>query len=221
MIAAKFGVAFATTYAAVDLSADVLDITWNGGHSTASAPFTATPTAPPITQNIDQLAGSFGFAQWNDQLLGTGRTMVLFSSMASPAIISVSEVSGGQEIRTSTFNGLGAGEGTQFDGSGSAFIGFRSAAGNVGWFKIDFVQSGPIIYSQGQYGSMGETVFASGKPALIGDVNCDDKIDLLDIEPFVDLLNSGDYRLKADVNRDGVVDLRDVQPLANLILAGN
>ena len=68
---------------------------------------------------------------------------------------------------------------------------------------------------------MGETVFASGKPALIGDVNCDDKIDLLDIEPFVDLLNSGDYRLKADVNRDGVVDLRDVQPLANLILAGN
>ncbi len=220
-IAARFGVAFATAYVAVELFADVLDVTWNGGNMTATAPFATAPSAPPVTQDIDQIPGSFSFAQWNDQLAGTGRTIVLFSSLVPPGILSVGEISSGQEIDPSTFVGSGAGDGTQFDGTGSAYVGFRAVDGNVGWFRISFTQSGPITYSNGQFGSMGEATFAGGQPALIGDVNCDQAIDLLDIEPFVDLLIAGDYQLKADANLDGELNLLDVSVLVQLILNNN
>lgn len=52
---------------------------------------------------------------------------------------------------------------------------------------------------------------------VIGDVNCDGVIDLLDVQPFVDLLVSGEFSAKADINRDGVVDLLDVDPFIALL----
>ena len=45
---------------------------------------------------------------------------------------------------------------------------------------------------------------------LLGDVNCDGAVDLLDIQPLVDLLASGSYSVKADFNQDGEVTLLDV-----------
>ena len=56
-------------------------------------------------------------------------------------------------------------------------------------------------------------------PGLPGDVNCDGSVDLLDVQPFIDLLSSGEYSVKADINLDGVVDLLDVAPFVE-ILAG-
>ena len=53
---------------------------------------------------------------------------------------------------------------------------------------------------------------------LTGDVNCDFRVDLLDIAPFVSLIQSGGYASKADVNLDGLVDLRDVNPFVDLII---
>ena len=55
-------------------------------------------------------------------------------------------------------------------------------------------------------------------PFLIGDVNCDGVFDLLDIQPFVDLLASGGFSEKADMNGDRVVTLADVDPFVDALL---
>ena len=55
------------------------------------------------------------------------------------------------------------------------------------------------------------------KKVLLGDVNCDGSVNLLDVGPFVDLISSGGFSDKADINLDGVVDLLDVQPFVDLL----
>ncbi|MEM9410782.1 MAG: hypothetical protein AAGA30_06685 [Planctomycetota bacterium] len=52
---------------------------------------------------------------------------------------------------------------------------------------------------------------------ILGDVNCDGDVNLLDVAPFVDLIANGGFSEKADVNLDGVVDLLDVQPFVDLL----
>ncbi len=53
--------------------------------------------------------------------------------------------------------------------------------------------------------------------APLGDVNLDGEVNLLDVQPFVDLLTSGSYQAEADINQDGVVNLLDVQPFVDLL----
>ena len=55
---------------------------------------------------------------------------------------------------------------------------------------------------------------------ILGDVNCDGSVDLLDVSPFVDLLISGEFSEKADINTDGAVDLLDVGPFVDLLAGG-
>lgn len=52
---------------------------------------------------------------------------------------------------------------------------------------------------------------------LLGDVNCDGFVNLLDVNPFVDLLTNSGYSAKADINGDGAVNLLDVQLFVDLI----
>lgn len=52
---------------------------------------------------------------------------------------------------------------------------------------------------------------------LLGDVNRDGVVDLLDVGPFVDLLTSGGFQLEADVNQDGIFDLLDVGPFVEIL----
>ena len=56
-------------------------------------------------------------------------------------------------------------------------------------------------------------------PYLIGDVNCDGAIDLLDIQPFLDTITNSTFNPKADLNGDNVVDLLDVEPFVDAIVA--
>ena len=55
---------------------------------------------------------------------------------------------------------------------------------------------------------------------MIGDVNQDGSIDLLDVGPFVDLLTSGEFLCEADVNEDMGVNLLDVGPFVELLTGG-
>lgn len=48
-----------------------------------------------------------------------------------------------------------------------------------------------------------------------GDVNQDGSINLLDVQPFVDLLASGGYQYEADMNNDTAVNLLDVDSFIN------
>ena len=63
---------------------------------------------------------------------------------------------------------------------------------------------------------LSEVHFVSGPP-IIGDVNCDGMVDLLDVAPFVSLIQSGAYMPKADINGDGELDLLDVSPFVDLL----
>ena len=52
---------------------------------------------------------------------------------------------------------------------------------------------------------------------LLGDVNCDGAVDLLDIAPFIEALQTGPFEPKADMNQDGQVNLLDVGPFVDLL----
>ncbi|MEM9411792.1 MAG: dockerin type I domain-containing protein [Planctomycetota bacterium] len=52
---------------------------------------------------------------------------------------------------------------------------------------------------------------------LLGDVNGDGVISLLDVGPFVALITDNTFQVEADVNMDGVVNLLDVQPFVELL----
>ena len=53
--------------------------------------------------------------------------------------------------------------------------------------------------------------------ALLGDVNLDGAVNLLDVAPFVNVIQSGTYQAEADINGDGVVNLLDVSPLIDIL----
>lgn len=56
---------------------------------------------------------------------------------------------------------------------------------------------------------------------LLGDLNNDDQVSLLDVAPFVDALTGGGgFVEEADMNCDGVLDLLDVEPFVETLIAG-
>ena len=59
-----------------------------------------------------------------------------------------------------------------------------------------------------------------GESFLLGDVNGDGIVNLLDIAPFVNLISSGGFLPAADINGDGSVNLLDIGPFVDL-LSGN
>ena len=166
--AATFGAAMATITTVPELQAQILEITYFGGNATATNDFFDGQLDNADIINIDQVpfAGQ-DFSQWNDTYGadGTGRTINVGGGRN---ILSATVVALGQSIDPATFagsgsvNDLGVIGVTEFDGSGSAFVGFRSDEGNVGWFRLDFTVGGPIIYSDGEYGSEGESVVVGG-----------------------------------------------------------
>lgn len=72
------------------------------------------------------------------------------------------------------------------------------------------------VISMGQ--AFGEA-FVSAE-SLLGDVNCDQSVDFLDISPFIDLLSSGEFNAKADTNVDGAVDFFDISSFIALLSTG-
>ena len=60
----------------------------------------------------------------------------------------------------------------------------------------------------------------SGTPVLFGDVNLDGLINLLDVGPFVSLINTGQFQIEGDLNQDGVVNVGDVAPFVVILSGG-
>ena len=81
------------------------------------------------------------------------------------------------------------------------------------------VRVGGFSTNQGDIVLNGVFTPSSGCPNgnQIGDVNGDGNIDLLDVQPFVELLTSGQIVCEGDINQDGNVDLLDVQPFIELL----
>ena len=53
----------------------------------------------------------------------------------------------------------------------------------------------------------------------LGDCNGDGVVDLRDVQPFIDIINSSTYQPEADCNSDFVVNLLDVDLFTDLLLA--
>lgn len=52
---------------------------------------------------------------------------------------------------------------------------------------------------------------------ILGDLNGDCVVNLLDVAPFVDAVASGQFVAEADINQDGAVNLLDVEPFVDLL----
>ncbi len=97
------------------------------------------------------------------------------------------------EVRTGEFNGLGEGDLVgSFDGT-DLFITYAAGTGN------DIA------------------LFTQVSDILLGDVNLDGFVNLLDVGPFVALLIDQEYLPQADLNQDLAVNLLDVAPFVELL----
>ena len=150
--AAAFGAAMATMYAAPELQADIVDLSFSPGSwafNTASFGTIAINEVPGIGPS-----GSALFGQWND---GVGKTIFTGGGgLSAIGVVNYSDtlVAGGFTGGTSVGFSTGA--------TGTAYIGF-SAGGNVGWFQIDLGGAGgAVTYLGGEYGNAGESVHVGG-----------------------------------------------------------
>lgn len=64
------------------------------------------------------------------------------------------------------------------------------------------------------------TVTIAGGDVLLGDLNGDGAVTLLDVGPFVAAISDGSPNPAADINCDGMVDLLDVGPFVDLLSGG-
>ena len=72
------------------------------------------------------------------------------------------------------------------------------------------IGNGPIV-------DIGAIEFQNSTGVLLGDVNLDGNVNLLDVEPFVDRLLTGTFQAEADTNQDGAVNLLDVDPFIEIL----
>ena len=63
----------------------------------------------------------------------------------------------------------------------------------------------------------GQALFLVYSGLLLGDVNGDGVVNLLDVAPFVDAISNGTFIDEADMNRDGVVNLLDVSLFVDVL----
>jgi len=90
---------------------------------------------------------------------------------------------------------------------------------NVQTFKADdYISGGWNAYDN--YVSDHRPVFMkfNFSPAIIGDLNNDENIDILDVVAVISLILNGDYNSLGDINYDGVLNVMDVVILVNSIL---
>ena len=52
---------------------------------------------------------------------------------------------------------------------------------------------------------------------IVGDMNEDGEVNLLDVAPFIDLLSTGTFHFCGDINADGQFNLLDVAPFIELL----
>lgn len=98
------------------------------------------------------------------------------------------------------------------DGTSDAFVQFTTLqTGQFTAVVSDFGNNEPLQFS------IIATGISDSPPPILGDVNHDGIVDLLDIAPFVELLTTGGTQIEADINQDGTVNLLDVQPFVDLL----
>ena len=147
--AASFGAAMTSLYAAPELNASIVTLTFSPGSIGTGFIF-------PVA--IDQLGTAAAFSQWNDTL---GKTL-----SAAPNIQSLTLVALSQVLSTATFSGTNA-VGFSAGSTGTVYIGFKDNFGNLGWFSLNLGGTGGnIVYLTGEWGNAGESLTVGGTAAI-------------------------------------------------------
>lgn len=100
------------------------------------------------------------------------------------------------------------------DGNSDDFFTIRSETENFVTYRFHSLESTDSNASPATL----IVTFSGG--LLLGDVNMDCSVDLLDVNSFVEAVSTGTFIAEADINQDGNVNLLDVAPFVAL-LAGN
>ena len=77
-----------------------------------------------------------------------------------------------------------------------------------------------IIFEADLAGGINGAFIVELRDVILGDINGDGNVDLLDVAPFVELIKTGTYQIQADLNCDGEVNLVDVAPFVELLSGG-
>ena len=102
--------------------------------------------------------------------------------------------------------------GTPFNSADDDFIGLGSGFPNGMYYDSETARL-YVISSVGDLAVLEDL----SRLELLGDVNCDGIVNLLDVGPFVDAITSSKFVPKADINDDGMVNLLDVAPFVALL----
>ncbi len=90
---------------------------------------------------------------------------------------------------------------------------------NSNFLFIELDNQGNIAATTG-FGLIPSHLSITSMSVLLGDVNLDGVVNLLDVAPFVTAITSGTFIPQADINDDGVVNLLDVAPFVELLTGG-
>ena len=113
-------------------------------------------------------------------------------------------------------NGSGLFFDTGFDPQADAFLFARIDYAVVGPGQVDIVPNvgDGLVVSRTNSPNVLNPVFGiatiDSSGFALGDINMDGSVDLLDVQPFIDLIFSGEFIVQADFNMDGQVNLLDV-----------
>ena len=122
----------------------------------------------------------------------------------------------------SDIDGLTIGEGIAYliddddenpNGGGGLFYSYdlsQGTGGSFSFFEANLEAS--EVFSS--------AAFVTDGALILGDVNCDGVVNLLDVGPFVEALSTGTFNEKADLDQNGVLNLLDVGPFVELLSGG-
>ena len=233
--AASFGAAMTSLYAAPELNAQLVDLSF----SPNTVPFVnlnAEENYPG--EQIDLVAGAVNdlviFGYNNLPLFGAPVTLIFdgFSNVGSL------NTTGGVLEAGDVFDGmnsaLDAADRLQFPTTtGVQYFGFVTNVGDLGWFSVDLgttpgMPGNTVTFIDGQVllnTAPGETITIPGGDGapdvvLLGDVNLDGMVNFLDIAPFISRLADMENQAEADLNEDGVVNFLDISPFIQALTNG-
>ena len=87
--------------------------------------------------------------------------------------------------------------------------------GIIVWEYTDIATSNTVIARSQKYA----LDYFDDSDSLLGDINGDDILNILDLVSLVNLVLSDDYIVLGDLNEDGILNILDIVLLANLILS--
>jgi hypothetical protein len=139
-----------------------------------------------------------------------------FEGGESSADILVTDVISGDTLLLSTVFHSTSTNGPPPNGNQELFDDTFTAIGTL--TRLIFSSTSPSNSPSG--GILIDAVDVVEAACLLGDMNLDSAINLLDVAPFVAAITNGEYICEADINEDLSVDLLDVAPFVMILSAG-